>query len=107
MRLEPAPRSEEARLTRLSATWPDRLERLERLRAALEVAGEDPPVVDRANALDWIETQLADSHDGLAMVVFHSILWQYFSYAERRGLVEVLGRRGGAPHDGRRLPGFD
>jgi hypothetical protein len=77
------PRSQEGRLTLTSYVWPDQLERLERLRAALEVAREVDAPVERAGAADWIEARLAEPAPGAATVVFHSIVMQYLPDAER------------------------
>jgi hypothetical protein len=77
------PRSEEGRLTLTSYVWPDQLERLERLRGALAVAGDVDAVVERAGAAEWIETRLAELSSEAATVVFHSIVMQYLPGDER------------------------
>jgi hypothetical protein len=77
------PHSEEGRLTLTSYVWPDQLERLERLRAALAVAREVHAPVERAGAADWIEARLAEAAPGAATVVFHSIVMQYLPDEER------------------------
>jgi hypothetical protein len=77
------PRSEEGRLTLTSYVWPDQVERLERLRGALAVAGDVDAVVERAGAAEWIETRLAELSSDAATVVFHSIVMQYLPADER------------------------
>jgi hypothetical protein len=77
------PGTEEGRLTLTSYVWPDQLERLQRLRAALEVARDVNAPVERAGAADWIEAQLAEPVPGAATVVFHSIVMQYLPDEER------------------------
>jgi hypothetical protein len=77
------PRTEEGRLTLTSYVWPDQLERLERLRAALAIAPEVDAPVERAGAAGWIETRLAQPEPGTATVVFHSIVMQYLPDEER------------------------
>ena len=64
------PGSEEGRLTLTSYVWADQLERLARLRAALEVAAETDAEVERAGAAQWIEARLAEPAPGAATVVF-------------------------------------
>jgi len=64
----------------LSFVWPDQQQRFDRLNAALEIASTNPlyQPPTQADAADWIDEQL----DGLTdepVVVFHSIVWQYFS----------------------------
>jgi hypothetical protein len=77
------PRSEEGRLTLTSYVWPDQVERLERLRGALAVAGDVDADVERAGAAEWIETRLAELSSDAATVVFHSIVMQYLPAGER------------------------
>lgn len=78
------PASAEGRLTLLSFVWADQAERLERLHAASALAADLPVTVDRAGAAEWVAEQLADPVDGLATVVFHSIVVQYLPDGERR-----------------------
>jgi len=90
------PTSEEGRLTLTSYLWPDQKERLADLRGALEVAARVPAKVTRAAAADWLREQLAKPAPGVATVVFHSIVWQYLSDADRkrvRRTIEEAGRR--------------
>jgi hypothetical protein len=84
------PRSEEGRLTLASYVWPDQVERLERLRAALAVAAELDAPVERAGAADWTEARLAEPAPGVATVVFHSIVMQYLPAAERERFERAL-----------------
>jgi hypothetical protein len=78
------PSTEEGRLTLQSFVWPDQTERLQRLRAALEVAAEVPLEVDRAGAAEWIGDRLSGQRAGVTTVVFHSIVMQYLTTEERR-----------------------
>jgi hypothetical protein len=84
------PRSEEGRLTLASYVWPDQLERLERLRAALALAAEVEAPVERAGAAEWTKARLAEPTPGTATVVFHSIVMQYLPAAERERFEEAL-----------------
>jgi hypothetical protein len=88
--------TEDGRLTLLSYIWPDERERFETLRAALDVARDAPVTIDRADAVDWLEAQLAELHRGQATVVYHSYFWQYLSVgddAAGRRAIEDAGRR--------------
>jgi len=89
------PASEEGRLTLLSFVWPDQAERLDRLRAALSVAAESSVAVDRAGAVDWTAEKLADKRQGVATVVFHSIVMQYLPAAERQRFEDLMLAAGG------------
>jgi hypothetical protein len=96
------PSSEEGRLTLLSFCWPDQTARVELLRGALDVASDLPVTVDEAPAGDWLAERLAEPADGMASVVFHSIVWQYIPHEERdriRATLAAAGERAtpGAP----------
>jgi hypothetical protein len=84
------PLTEEGRLTLTSYVWPDQLERLERLRAALSVAREVNAPVERAGAADWIGARLAEPAPGTATVVFHSIVMEYLPDEERERFEHVV-----------------
>ncbi|HET6570678.1 MAG TPA: DUF2332 domain-containing protein [Solirubrobacterales bacterium] len=84
------PATTEGRETLLAYVWPDQRARLERLRAALELAAGLPVAVDRESAAAWVERQLAEPAAGRATVVFHSIVFQYLSEAERAALESHL-----------------
>ena len=80
--------------------WPDQLERLRQLSAAIDIARRVPAHVDEANAADWIEATLADGVSGIATVVYHSIVWQYLSNADRARFKGVMAAAGqAATHD--------
>jgi hypothetical protein len=90
------PATEEGRRTLLAYIWPDQRHRVERALAAIEVARETPVRVDRAAAVEWLGERLAETRPGLATVVFHSIVIQYLTEAERSvltALLTVAGKR--------------
>ncbi len=60
----------------LSFVWPDQKARMQRIQAAINIAKEHKPLVDRESADSWIERQLL-TRAARATVVFHSIVWQY------------------------------
>jgi len=77
------PVSDEGRLALASYVWSDQVERHTRLQAALGVAEQMAASVDRAGAVEWTEARLAEPAPGVVTVVFHSIVMQYLSSAER------------------------
>ena len=79
--------SDAGRLTLLSFVWPDQTHRFDRLRAALEVASNHPPTVDRLDAGTWLERELASPEAGTATVVHHSIVLQYLAAPASTGCV--------------------
>lgn len=84
----------DGRLTLLSYTWPDQIERLSALAGALEVAAKQPAVVDRADAAEWLAAKLARPAPGEATVVYHSIVQQYLGEEGRARLRAVISEAG-------------
>jgi hypothetical protein len=78
-----------------SFVWPDQLERLQALDAALALAPSVPVAVDRADAAVWVAEQLGRVTDGVATVLFQSIVWQYLT-RETRAAVRSAVREAGA-----------
>jgi hypothetical protein len=74
-------RSSDDRLTLMSYIWPDEPERLERTRAALELAARDAPPVARSGAAEWLRT-LGPPADGALTVIWQSVFRQYLSDEE-------------------------
>jgi hypothetical protein len=92
-------RNREQRQRLESFLWPDQLERLARLRAACDCALRCGVAVERASAGDWLARELAALPDGLASVLFHSVMWTYVPAPEReriRMLVDEAGARASA-----------
>jgi len=87
----------EAGATRLrSFLWPDQLDRLRRLDAAIDVARRHPVAVDEADAAEWVEARLAEPVPGVATVVHHSIVLQYLprpTFERLRAAIEGAGAR--------------
>jgi hypothetical protein len=84
------PLTPEGHRTLLSYIWPDQVERIALLQAAVQVAEQVPAAVQRAYAPAWLEEQLRESRDGVATVVYHSIVMQYLTEADRESLQRVL-----------------
>ncbi len=85
------PASEEANRL-LSYIWPDQEARMERMRGALRIAVEHTPPVERSGAAEWLERVVPEQQEGCTQVVFHTVVWQYVSTAQRRGIEEVMAR---------------
>lgn len=96
------PTTPSGRATLRSFVWPDQLDRLQRLDAAIEVARRVAAVVEQADAAEWAARQLAEPVPGVATVVVHSIVLQYLDREQRarfRGAITEAGGRatGAAP----------
>jgi hypothetical protein len=61
------------------------------LDAALKIAAGRPRLVDKADALEWLERKLLESPPaGVHTVVWHCHLWQLLDQAERDGIRDAL-----------------
>jgi hypothetical protein len=77
-----------------SFVWPDQLERFAALDAALAIAPLVPAAVDRADATEWVAEQLARPRDGVATVLFQSIVWQYLTPDTRESIRSTVKTAG-------------
>ena len=92
------PSSTQDRLTLTSYVWPDQVDRFERLRGALQVAAAVPERVERLGGGAFLEREL-QPRDGVATVVWHSVVWQYVPPDERSRItraIEAAGQRAGS-----------
>jgi hypothetical protein len=78
----------------LAYLWPDQPDRIARTRAALDLATQLRPQVDRANAADWLETRLAIPTEGALHLIFHTVAWQYFPPATQSHALAALEAAG-------------
>lgn len=79
----------------LAYIWPDQLDRLARLKAAIAEARANRIVVEKADAADWTRDRV-DLQPGAASVLYHSVFWQYMpqqSRAATQAAIEALGAR--------------
>lgn len=83
------PATEQGRLELLSYVWPDQARRLEHLRGALEVAARSPVHVAAEGAAPWLE-RLTLAQPGVATVVYHSFVEQFFDDDTRARLRRTL-----------------
>ncbi|HLW75356.1 MAG TPA: DUF2332 domain-containing protein [Bryobacteraceae bacterium] len=83
------------RLDLLSFIWADQVERFAALDRAIEIARRVPAAIDRANAMEWLESKLAAPARGVVTVVFHSIVMMYLT-PEQRARVEKIVRDAGS-----------
>lgn len=82
------------RLRLRSFIWADQTARLQRLDAAIGLAGHHPVSVESADAADFVRTSLEQPRDGEARVLFHSIMWQYMPVATREAIEATLRELG-------------
>ena len=92
------PRNTPQRIT--SLVWADQAERLARVRAAQDMARRDPPPVDRGDAADWVEAQLAHLPEGQTTILYHSYVWSYLARATQQRVRAALKAAGQRAHAG-------
>jgi len=69
---------EEDRERLLAYIWPDQPERLARVEAAIALAAQDPPRIDRAEAASWVERTIDPAPEpGIVRVLMHAVALQY------------------------------
>ena len=79
----------------LAWVWADRDDRMAQLQAAIRIARQHPPRVDRGNAAAWLEMALARwQAAGTTRAVIHSMVRQYCDAPTRARMVCALGRAG-------------
>jgi len=91
----------EGRLALTAYVWPDQVARFERLRAALVIAAEHPPVVERSTAADFVDA--LETVEGTTTVLWHSVMWQYLDNAEQDHVLARLDELGATTTPTRRL----
>ena len=63
--------------------WPDQDDRHERLDKAIELAQRFPAPVDKADAIDWLRSKLANLRLGVCTTIYSTIAWQYLPQTAR------------------------
>jgi prepilin-type processing-associated H-X9-DG protein len=70
--------------------WPEEQDRLDRLRAAIEIAREQRPRVIRGNLLEGLHDLAAEAPHDATLVIFHTAVLAYLTAAERERFVEQV-----------------
>jgi hypothetical protein len=81
------------RLRLLAYLWADQPHRRALTEAALAAS---PPRPAQGDAVDWLETRLAEPRSGHLHLIFHTVAWQYFpgpAQARGQALIEAAGAR--------------
>jgi hypothetical protein len=84
----------EGRLQLESSLWADQTVRLARLRGAFEVAACEPASVERASVEEWLARRLDEPSQGVVSVVYHAIVYEYFTDPVRKAFHATLDRAG-------------
>lgn len=78
----------------IAYVWPEQTERLARVQAAIALAQREKPVVEKVDAAEWLDRQLAKPTPAVATVVAHTIVSQYFSKETRARVRAILDDAG-------------
>ncbi|MCW2665180.1 MAG: hypothetical protein JWN57_142 [Frankiales bacterium] len=88
------PTSEADRLTLTSYVWADQVDRLDRLRGAMEVAARVPATVTGEPASAFLQRELAEPVPDAVTVVWQSVVRQYLAPDERERVTALLAQAG-------------
>ena len=88
------PERSEDRRRLLSYIWPDQMDRLQQIRAALDIARSAGGRVAKADAVGWLRSKLRPLTPGIVHVIYHSSVWMYFNASAQRAGRDVLKEAG-------------
>lgn len=75
--------------------WPDAPARMERIDAAIALAGADPPNLVQMDAGEFVREILASSRQpGVTRAMFHSIMWQYMPTETQDAITALFDEAG-------------
>jgi len=80
----------------LSYVWPDQIERVQRITAAINHASSKAPAIDQQEAAQWLEKQFRSTPEERPRVFYHSIIWQYFSDEQKHQFSATMQKNGRA-----------
>ena len=94
--MAPVDLSNSAEALRLKAyVWPDAPQRMARIDAAVQLAAEKPPLVERKDAGTFVEERLeASQQPGVTRVLYHSIVWQYLPETTQLSITAAMEEAG-------------
>ncbi|QDO96932.1 DUF2332 family protein [Ferrovibrio terrae] len=78
----------------LSYIWADQPERLARVTLALDHAAACDIAVARNHAADFVAAQLQQRKPDAALVLYHSIVWQYIAAPEQQRIAAAMNQAG-------------
>lgn len=77
--------------------WADATERMARLDAAVLMARQSPPELERMDAVDFVRAMLSRPQEaGVTRVLFHTIVWQYLPAASQDAIRSMMEQAGQA-----------
>jgi hypothetical protein len=86
----------EGALTLLAYVWPEPAERFATAKAAIEQAASMPVTIDQEECDTWVPRMLADREPGKAVVLMHSVMWQYLKDEDKAAVTGAIEDAGAA-----------
>ncbi len=86
----------EGALTLLCYVWPEPATRFGLAKTAIEQAPSTPVTIDEMDADEWVPRMLADREPGKAVVIMHSVMWQYLTDDAKAAIVKAIEEAGAA-----------
>ena len=80
----------------LSYVWPDQNERLQRINHAIDYAAKTKPLIEAAEASQWLLRQYREAPKNRPRVFYHSIIWQYFNDQQKSDFESIITNMGEA-----------
>ena len=75
--------------------WADQQDRIARIESAIAIARENPPIIDAADAADWVDEIVGGRAEaGVTRVLYHSIAFQYFPDRTKRRIASRMKSAG-------------
>lgn len=85
----------DAALRLKSYVWPEAAQRMARIEAAIELAGQSPPDLVKQDAGDFVTEMLQRQQSpGVTRVLSHSIVWQYIPDETQRAITQMMEQAG-------------
>lgn len=81
--------------------WADQSDRLQRTKAAIQIAESHPAQIDRGDAIAWLANVRSSTPDNAVRVIYHTVAWQYFPddlQTKGEALLAEAGQRATAAH---------
>lgn len=83
-----------------SYVWPEVTARIERLDAAIRMAGSRPPRIKQCDAGEFVTEMLSrPRQEGVTRVLFHTVVWQYVPAATRNAIEKAMTAAGALATD--------
>lgn len=77
--------------------WPDQPARIARVQAAIEIAKAEPPILEKSDAAEWVESKLLPkTGQGTVRVLYDTIAWNYFPQSAKNRIAKHMEMIGAA-----------